>query len=184
MRVVILNGCPEGKAFELFEEYLVDLSEGAEAAGHRVCFFQLKKLKIPYCTGCFGCWVKTPGRCVSDDPARDISKAIINSDLVLFASPLIMGFTSAILKNVNDKIICLLHPYIEFVEKECHHKKRYERYPRLGLLLLPERDTDDEDIQIVSDIYRRCALNFRSALAFVRTSETPAKEVIDAIGRV
>ena len=74
-------------------------------------------MDVRYCVGCFGCWVKTPGECVSKDGSHDIRREVINSDLVLFASPLIMGFTSALLKKAHDKLIPLIHPYFELVQK-------------------------------------------------------------------
>ena len=45
-------------------------------------------------------------------------------------------------------MIPLLHPYIELVKGECHHKKRYSKYPKLALILDRDHDpeTDDEDI--------------------------------------
>ena len=35
------------------------------------------------CTGCFGCWIKTPGRCVLPDPYRDMGAYLANSGAAL-----------------------------------------------------------------------------------------------------
>jgi multimeric flavodoxin WrbA len=37
-----------------------------------VLLFKLRELAIAPCTGCFGCWTRTPGECVVEDSARDI----------------------------------------------------------------------------------------------------------------
>ena len=42
------------------------------------------------------------------------------------------SFISAKLKTVNDRSIPLVHPYIEIVNDECHHIKRYDEYPKLA----------------------------------------------------
>ena len=33
---------------------------------------------------------------------------------------------------------------------EMHHRPRYDSYPRMGLLMGPDADTDEEDIEITS----------------------------------
>ncbi len=71
------------------------------------------------------------------------------------------------MKKITDRLIVLLHPYIEIIEGECHHVKRYEKYPEIGVLLQPEEDTDEEDLAIVSDIYKRLAINLHSKVQIV-----------------
>jgi hypothetical protein len=63
-----------------------------------------------------------------------------------------------------------------------HHKARYRRYPRWWLVLEKSGDTDDEDVEIISDIYGRDALNFKSKLLFTKTIDEPVEEVVDALG--
>ena len=62
----------------------------------------------------------------------------------------------------------LLHPYIQLINGESHHKKRYERYPEFGVIVEKEQDTDSEDLQIVKDIYDRLAINFHSKQRFIK----------------
>lgn len=38
---------------------------------------------------------------------------------------------------------------------------RYEYYPLVALLLERGWDTDEEDLEIISDIYRQDAINFK-----------------------
>ena len=58
------------------------------------------------------------------------------------------------------------------------HRKRYNRYPSFGLLIKKEADTDEEDLEIVEDLYRRFALNFHSDLKFIKFTE---EDTIDEI---
>jgi len=152
--------------------------------GHAVRRLILRDMDIRDCAGCFDCWVKTPGHCHVDDGSQDVNRAVIRSDLVVFASPVIMGFTSAVLKKANDKLIPLLHPYVDIVEGELHHRKRYDSYPAWGLVLDRGEDADDEDVEIVREIYRRDAINFRTRMCFTHSTSDGHEEVADAIDRV
>ena len=104
MQITILNGNPDVDN-TLFDDYLKRLSDALASDGHTVTAFELRAMDIKYCNGCWGCWVKTPGECAVKDESRDVRRAAIHSDLVLWASPVIMGFYSALLKKVADKFI-------------------------------------------------------------------------------
>ena len=183
MKITVLNGNPYADN-TAFDDYMKHLSEELVSDGHAVTSFELREMDIKYCIGCFGCWVKSPGECRSRDESREVCRAYINSDFVLWASPVIMGFYSALLKKVTDKFVCLVHPYGEFVNGEVHHLPRYDHYPMTGLLLEKGSETDDEDIQIVSDIHNRTALNFKSGSVFTKLTFEPVGEVVDAINRI
>lgn len=151
-----------------------------EGEGHAVKTVDIDSLSIRYCTGCWTCWWQTPGRCQFSDGMDNIYRSSMESDLIILASPLVLGFPCAPLKNIQDRLIPLIHPYIELVEGECHHRKRYDRYPELGLFVGLEQDTDEEDLNIIRDIYRRFALNMRSSLrSFVHSGMT-IREAVDA----
>ena len=180
MNIVILNGDP-GDRGDGLARYLHSLSERLQAAGHRVQELRLRDLDLRDCVGCFGCWVKRPGACVVDDASHLIDAAVINSDVTIWASPLLMGFPSAILKRALDKSIPLIHPYFDVVHGEAHHRARYARYPRLGLILEPEASTDDLDVDIVSNLLARTALNLKSSLSFATTTHTDLNWVIAQI---
>ena len=46
----------------------------------------LSALRIANCVGCFGCWTKTPGRCVIRDDAARVYPLIARSEQVLYVS--------------------------------------------------------------------------------------------------
>lgn len=174
MKITILNGNPQPGALDT---YLAELKPTLEASGHSVTQLNLRELTLRYCVGCWGCWTKTPGECSNRDGSQEMDRAIINADFVLWASPLKMGFPSELMKRANDKHLPLIHPYMEVDRGEAHHLKRYPRYPRLGLLLEKEAATDERDLQIVTDIHCRTALNFKTRLEFSVTTETPASDL-------
>ena len=183
MKITILNGNPNADNTE-FDNYLMSLSDLLESSGHTVTVLQLREMDIRYCVGCFGCWLRTPGECMTIDGSHDICREYINSDLVLFASPVIMGFTSALLKKTHDKLLPLILPYFEIVQNEFHHLSRYDKYPVMGLLLEQGKDTDEEDIKIVSDIYRRNAINLKTSFCFTKLTADPVEDVANEINRI
>jgi len=166
MQITILNGDMEPKENN-FSIYIEKLAAEIQL-NHAVQLFPLQKMNLDYCTGCWSCWWKTPGICAINDDAEKIFKAVINSDFVIFASPLIAGFTSSVLKKITDRLIVLLHPYIELRNGENHHKKRYNKYPDIGLVLEKEITTDNEDLEIINDIYDRFALNFHCKKKYLK----------------
>lgn len=174
MKITILNGSPAPGALDAC---LAQLKSTLETDGHTVRQINLRELTLRYCIGCWGCWVKTPGECANRDDSRAMDCAIINADFVLWAAPLKMGFPTELMKRANDKHLPLIHPYMEVDQGEAHHLRRYPRSPRIGLLLEPEADTDARDLQIVTDIYCRTALNFKTRLEFSLTIETPAVDI-------
>ncbi|MBN1496062.1 MAG: flavodoxin family protein [Spirochaetes bacterium] len=180
MKIVILNGNPSTANKDL-DHYLESLSRELAASGHSIQTVILRDKDIRYCTGCWTCWWKTPGVCVHKDDMPAIYSAIMASDLVLLATPVIMGFVSALLKRANERFIPLLHPYFAMREGEWHHRGRYTRYPAFGIIMAKGADTDDEDIAIITDIYRRQAVNFLTSLKLAFTTDLAVKETCDAI---
>ena len=54
-------------------------------------FIDLSALNIANCVGCFGCWTKTPGKCVIRDDAVKVYPAIAKSDTLLYISRIKYG---------------------------------------------------------------------------------------------
>lgn len=89
----------------------------------------VNKENITFCSGCMGCWIKTPGICIKNDILNTINREFINSDAVIFISAIIFGQYSATIKNVMDRYIPNVLPF--FVKKNgiTIHPNRYEKYP-------------------------------------------------------
>lgn len=178
MKVLILNGGDSGSAVNgSIKELIGSLSEKGVIAKELV----LRDMNYSPCRGCFNCWVKTPGLCVFRDDGDILCREVCHSDFILLASPVIMGYPSAMMKNALDRIIPLIHPYLEEVNGEVHHMKRYPKYPVMGLLLEKKGDTDDEDIDIITEIFGRAAINLQSRLGFVKLTDSSAEEVANEI---
>jgi len=179
MRITILNGEPDSTS--AFQKYLRDLALRLADLGHTVTPFNLAELNLKGCSGCFGCWVKTPGECAKRDDSAQVCRSAIGADLLLMASPLVMGFTTALLKRAADQMIPLIHPYFVMEGGEVHHRARYERYPKFGLLLGAGGDSDAEDIEITIAIWTRMARNLKSSMVFTAVTDRSAQEVAHEI---
>ena len=181
MRIFLVNGnpCRENRAFD---ERFKNLRSFLASRGHAVESMFLSGKNIAGCTGCFSCWIKTPGICIFKDDHVDFLKALLAADLVLFTSPLILGFPSGLLKTSIDRFIPNALPYIELDEGgECRHPMRYDENPLMALLYEPEEDTDEEDLRIISTAFERFARNAHTRFLFARPLSDPFEEVCHAL---
>ena len=75
--------------------------QGAKEANHSVEKIQVSKYKINYCKGCEYC--QKHGRCCQKDDADTIIKKMINSQLIVLASPLYFYTVTSQLKTLIDR---------------------------------------------------------------------------------
>ena len=156
MKALILNGLAKGDdiLYKIIHDELEDM-------GCDVNNFYLQDKKIAPCQGCFGCWIKTPGICLTDDDGREVAKQAVQSDLMVLVSPISFGGYSSDLKKAVDRIIPIICPFFMKINGEIHHKPRYTRYPRLiGVGVLPKSDEEGE--RIFKTLVARNAINLHS----------------------
>lgn len=159
MKIVILDGLKYGSRHDRGVSRL--LVEEISSLGHSADPLTLSEIRIAPCTGCFGCWVKTPGTCVIDDPGREVAGAALRCDLLVFLTPVTFGGYSSELKKAVDRLIPLLSPFFVRIGDEIHHRPRYPEYPPiLGVGLLPAPDPEQE--RIFRTLVGRNAVNYHS----------------------
>ena len=78
------------------------------------------------CTGCFGCWNRTPGKCVIRDGYENMGELIHRADRVTVISRYTFGGFSGFVKNVFDRCLGYVLPQFELAGGETHHQKRYD----------------------------------------------------------
>lgn len=99
---------------------------------------------IRNCTGCFGCWVKTPGRCVIKDGYDNTGRMLSRADNVIIISRCCYGGYSPFVKNVLDRSISYLLPFFKTKKNETHHKSRYQHTFSLSVYFYGDSITKQE----------------------------------------
>lgn len=157
MRALILNG--EKITGISLTKLSKTISDELESNNFNVEEILLKERNIKDCLGCFKCWVKTPGICIISDYGREVARMVINSDLLIFLTPIVFGSYSYQLKKALDRLIPLISPYFRKVKGEIHHKKRYANYPSiLGIGVLTE--ANKRQAAVFKMLMQRNAINF------------------------
>jgi len=121
----------------------------------------LRDIEIAACMGCFGCWVQTPGVCLIDDDAREVTRKIIGSDLVVYVTPITFGGYSSDLKKALDRSIGLISPFFTRINGEVHHRKRYVQAAKL-LGVGIQNKPDEESELIFKTLIGRNAINMHN----------------------
>ncbi len=183
MELIILNGNPDPARAE-WEGYIGAFERALREAGALVKVHALRDMDIGYCTGCWSCWWATPGLCARRDSMAALYPEILSADVIVWASPLVMGNVSALTKKTQDRIIPLLHPYFELVNGESHHRRRYPgKNLDMGLIIQAGPGDTGEDEEIVRRLHERLALNGRGRLRFFSTTARAAEEAAhEAVG--
>jgi multimeric flavodoxin WrbA len=81
--------------------------------------------KITPCICCFGCWIKTPGKCVLNDGYDNIGSLFSECEQLVIISKCCYGSYSPFVHNVLDRSVPSLLPYFMTINGETHHQCRY-----------------------------------------------------------
>lgn len=84
----------------------------------------LTEHSIKGCIGCFGCWVRTPGRCVLRDDAVNIYPLIARASRVLYVTRLCYGSYDVPMKTMLERAIPIQKAFIRLYQGETHHFQR------------------------------------------------------------
>lgn len=96
------------------------------------------------CIGCFGCWVKTPGKCVICDGYEGTGMDMSRCTELILISRCCYGSVSPFVKTVMDRAISYIHPDFVIRKGEMHHKLRYKNKILISAYFYGENITDRE----------------------------------------
>ena len=101
-KVCILMGSPraDGNTAELLKPFMQEL----EHNGHSVEYVTLADKQIAPCLGCYACQqVEGAYGCAQDDDANAIMQRVIDSDCIVFATPIYTWYCTAPMKALLDR---------------------------------------------------------------------------------
>ena len=107
MKIAILNGSPRKENTAAMVEAF---RQGAEAAGHQVEVLHVGKMKINGCLACEYCHGKGAGKCIQKDDLEKIMPAYLESDMIVFASPIYYFAPTAQLEAAWQRVYCIGKP--------------------------------------------------------------------------
>lgn len=138
-------------------------------------FIDLSGLKIANCVGCFGCWTKTPGKCVIRDNAVKVYPEIAASDQILYVSKIKYGGYDTVMKTMLERSIPVQQAFIRLLHGETHHVQR-NVVPKAAVMI-GYGEVSPEDQEIFRALVERNAKNmsFKSyRIIFVTENEVEA----------
>lgn len=123
MNVLVINGSPKGNgsnSIKLAQAFV------AGAGWTNPEYITVAERDISPCRGCFGCWSATPGACVIKDDMTEILEKICGADYVIWAFPLYYFSVPGILKNLIDRQLPMLLPFMDSEAETGGHPMRYD----------------------------------------------------------
>ena len=87
---------------------------------------------------------------------------MVNSDLVIYATPLTAGFITSEIKKTMDRSIGVALPYINVYDGESHHPPRYENVANRAIMIFEDDKTDQEAVENVFEYFDRVTLNMHN----------------------
>lgn len=137
MKILLIKGSPhiEGSSNMLAEQFM----EGAKAAGHDVRVFDAAHANLHPCNGCEICGMS--GNCVQHDDMEKAKQSILDSDMMVFVTPIYYFGMSAQLKMFIDR-------FYSFTTKLSAKKMK-------TALIIAAWDTDDDAVAYLREHYQK-----------------------------
>jgi multimeric flavodoxin WrbA len=128
MKVLAINSSPKmdkGNTALILTSFL----EGMREAGAEVELFYTRKLNIEPCTGELNCWIKTPGECYQKDDMQMLLPKLCEADFRVYATPVYVWGVTGTMKNLMDRMLPHVQPFIELYNGHCRHPLREGNKP-------------------------------------------------------
>ena len=120
-------------------------------------YVDLSALRIANCVGCFGCWVKTPGRCVIRDDAVKVYPLIARSERLIYVTKVELGSYGTVMKTMLERAIPVQQAFIRLYCGETHHVQRAVQ--EKAAVILAYGDISPEEQAVFKRLVARNAYN-------------------------
>lgn len=112
MKILILNGSPKLKKSNTMQLTNAFVDGIAKENDTEVEILDIYQLDIKPCTGCFGCWKSTPGKCIIKDDMESIIEKILKSDTIIWSFPLYYFGLPSQMKALMDRQLPMSLPFM------------------------------------------------------------------------
>ncbi|MDR0655407.1 MAG: NAD(P)H-dependent oxidoreductase [Treponema sp.] len=112
MNILLINGSPKGERSNTLKLANAFIDGIRSLENHPVDTITVTQKNIGPCRGCFGCWEKTPGKCVIEDDMGGILEKYMKAGLIVWSFPLYYYSVPGILKNLIDRQLPLFLPFM------------------------------------------------------------------------
>lgn len=147
-KILAFNGSPRpaGNTTHLLNAFIHGVNEN----GATPEVYHSHQMNIKDCTGCLRCNVLK--RCsVTGDDWAEVSQKILESDVLVFASPIYFHHLPASLKSILDRFRSFAH--VQITESGLIHTPHQE-WKKDFVLLLSQGSPDPVDAQPVIDLFK------------------------------
>lgn len=137
MNILVINGSPKGdrsNSYKLTKAFLEGMEQSRQDAGEEVQLevIQANRLDIKPCLGCFSCWNKTPGKCCIQDDMSEVIEKLLRADVTIWSFPLYYYTVPGGLKNLIDRQLPMVLPFMEEREDGAGNGSHPSRYDMSG----------------------------------------------------
>lgn len=148
MKVIAFNGSPRRKGNTSL--LLSEMLRGARENGAHVEQIIAETVNLKYCQGCLKCNLTKRCRIRGDD-WPEVSRKILDSDVLIFASPIYFHHLTAPLKKILDRFRSFVH--VQVTEDGLKHTPWHE-WHKLFVLLLCLGSSSKADAKPVIDFFK------------------------------
>jgi len=116
MKILVINGSPRGdrsNSLKLARAFLKGINGNLPEGTAVVEQIDVCRLLIQPCRGCFSCWKATPGSCVIRDDMTEVIGKLLWADVILLSFPLYYFSVPGSLKNLIDRQLPMVLPFME-----------------------------------------------------------------------
>jgi multimeric flavodoxin WrbA len=146
-RILAINGSPRSAGNTSF--MLNSFLSGARQQESEIEVIDAHHIQLDYCNGCLRC--NLIKRCsISTDSWPDLSQKILDSDILVFASPIYFHHVSASVKKILDRFRSFFNVVI--TEQSLKHQP-WQEWNKDFVLLLSMGSSDDEDAKPVINLF-------------------------------
>lgn len=135
MKILVINGSPKGSrsnTYKLTKAFLEGMKAEMANETFEVEEMQVNQLDIHPCLGCFSCWSKTPGSCCMQDDMQQVIQKQLWADIILWSFPLYYFTVPGGLKNLIDRQLPMVLPFMEEDETGTGSGSHPSRYDMSG----------------------------------------------------